>query len=226
MQMLKSVELGCNIQAFIVLRITHAISQEAIERPVDMRAYVRYPGNTNFELFNAPMRVLSGGYTVYMGTASTAFRSNLNPADNVEFRFEVNAQGYEPFQDIITVNALQLTPIDSAATTLRHSVEAMLINAPIIQHTINLQPHPVGLQGAVIDDNDLSTPLSGVNVRVIDPVVAPAVTSDTQGRYRIDSLPVASSVTIEVDNSGQVTTFQHLVDFATPLNTRIISLNG
>jgi hypothetical protein len=226
MQMLKSAELGSNIQAFIVLYMRDAVSNVAIEQPVETQAFVRYPGESDFVLFQTPMRSLSGGYTVYLGNASALLPSGLNPADNIEFSIEVNARGYEHFQTTLMVNASQLIPVDTTVTTLQHSVEARLINTPFIQHTVDLQPNPVGLQGAVIDDNDFSVPIAGVNVRVIDPVIAPAVTSDTQGRYRIDTLPVASRVTLEVDNLGQVTTFQHIVDFATPLNTRIISLNG
>ncbi|MGK0399427.1 MAG: hypothetical protein ACJA0I_001729 [Gammaproteobacteria bacterium] len=226
MQALRGIELGAKIQALIVLQVNDAISGAAIEKTESLHTSVRYPGEAEFNPFPAAMRILAGGYFVYIGSALSVFPNGLDPADDVEFQFDVFATGYGNFQSIIVVNAAAVIPVSTTVISLQHSVEAMLVDAPVIQQSISLQPNPIGLQGSVIDDNDFSNPISGVSIRVITPVNEPAVISDAQGRYRIDTLPVASSVTLEIDHLGDVTTVQHLVDFATPLNTRIISLNG
>ncbi|MEH6453928.1 MAG: carboxypeptidase-like regulatory domain-containing protein [Psychromonas sp.] len=225
-QTLRSIELGCNIQALIVVQLNDAISNTAIEQATSLQTFVRYPGEVDFSPFSAHLRNIAGGYFVYVGNASDIFPKNLNPADSVDFRFDISATGYDTMQATQVVSATAITPLSTAVITPQQSVDALLVNAPVIQQNFSLQPNSVGLQGSVIDDNDFSNPIAGVSVRVIAPAIEPAAISDAQGRYRLDSLPVASSVTLEIDNLGEVTTIQHLIDFATPLNTRVISLNG
>ncbi|MFT4653166.1 MAG: hypothetical protein ACI82S_000809 [Patiriisocius sp.] len=226
MQALRGLEIGSNIQALIVLQMSDAISNAAIEQANSLRTSVRYPGELDFKPFNATLRTRAGGYFVYVGNASAVFPSGLDPADNVEFSFDINATGYDSLQSTQAISVSAILPVAVPITTPLHSLEALLVSAPIIQQNFSLQPIPVGLQGSVIDDNDFSNPIAGVSIRVVAPAIEPAVISDAQGRYRINSLPVTSSITLEIDNLGDVTTIQHLVDFATPLNTRIISLNG
>ncbi len=65
-----------------------------------------------------------------------------------------------------------------------------------------------------------------INIKITLPVVGATVISDLQGRFRIETLPVAKAVEIEVDLAGDITLVEHLIDYATPLNKRVISLNG
>lgn len=226
MQALRGVELASNIQALIVVQMSDAISNTAIEQASSLQTFVRYPGELDFKRFSATLRTLAGGYFVYLGNANDVFPSGLDPSDSVDFRFDINATGYDSLQSTQVLSASFIAPVATTITTAQNSVEALLVNAPLIQQNFSLQPNSVGLRGSVIDDNDFSNPIAGVSIRVVAPAIEPAVISDSQGRYRIDRLPVTSSITLEIDNLGDVTTIQHLVDFATPLNTRIISLNG
>jgi len=60
----------------------------------------------------------------------------------------------------------------------------------------------------------------------VAPVSLPAVTSDARGRFSIDALPIVQTVTINAELDGESTSVNHVIDYTTPLNTRIISLNG
>ena len=80
--------------------------------------------------------------------------------------------------------------------------------------------------GVVIEDNDLAAPLSGVSLQIIAPELLPAVLSDELGRFRINALPLAAAVTIEISWGDAVSTINHVVDYTTLFNPRIISLTG
>src|SRR5690606_35490600 len=96
--------------------------------------------------------------------------------------------------------------------------------APLVHHLLALQPSPVGINGRVISDHDFNAPLAGISIQVTDPLVLAPVISDAQGRFRIDALPVAESVTLQLEGSDS--TIHHVIDYTPPFNTRIFSLSG
>lgn len=226
MTAIRGIELAANLQALFTLQISDGVSEQSLPVVPEVALRVRYPAQTEYAPFGLQPRWLAGGFMVFGANAAAVFPEGLNPADNVDFRFEISAQGYVATQIDRQVSAAAITPSTESITTPNNHFDAMLIDAPVISLEVQLQPNPVALAGMVIDDNDFSSPIAGANVRVIAPSVEPAVVSDGLGRYRIDALPVAASVTLEIDDQGAVSTVEHIVDFSTPQNTRIISLNG
>lgn len=224
--MLAKAESAAVQQAIIVGQVTNALTGEAIRVPLGIEVAVRFPDTTQFRAFASPVSALAGGYFVIAGDPVSLLPHGLDPADALEFRFSVSAPGFSPLEQTASVSAADAMPSPLELELVGHRVTIDLISAPLLQQNLALTPLPVGLVGVVIDDHDPNVPVAGVSIQVIAPEIGSAVVTGADGRYRIDSLPIASSVTVQVDADGDLTTFEHLVDYATRFNQRIISLNG
>ena len=226
MSNLRSVEIGAVQQALVVGQVTNSLTNEAISSALNVEVAVRYPGDTQFQAFPAKVRIMPAGYFSIAGSPTRVLPLQLAPADTVEFRLNVSAPGFTLLEDIVSVSAASATPSVTTEVLASHNVEVALIAAPLLQRSLALDPLPVGLTGVVIEDNDQSRPLSGVSIQVIAPEIGSAVTSDVRGRYRIENLPIAQSITLQMALDGDLTTTEHIIDYTIPLNTRTISLNG
>lgn len=222
---LKNVELAGAQQALFTGQVVNALTGAGLTQYA-LELVMRLPGETAFRPLPCQLVKSSAGYFAASGVAVQALPQQLDPGDLIEFRFIVASPGFSEQQITANVSAASITATETASTLAGHEVTLQIINAPVLHQIIALQPVAVGLQGMTIEDNDPSAPLNGVSVQVIEPVILPPVVSDTQGRFRIPSLPIAHSVVLHVVLGGESFNITHHIDYNSPLNTRMISLNG
>ena len=226
MSHMRNLEVGSVQQALVVGQVVNGLTGDAISSLFSIDLDMRIAGETEFMPFPVEAKIISAGFFSFPATAERVLPQLITPADTLEFRFTVIAPGFTSFEEIVAVSAASITPVETTLDIAGHSLDVSLVSAPILQRTLMLTPQAVGLRGMVIDDNDPDSPLAGVSVQVVAPEAGEVVLSDVQGRYRIDSLPVAESVTLQVEVDDDLTDITHVIDYSNPFNTRIISLNG
>lgn len=222
---LKSVELGVAQQALVTGQVIDAVTGSGVT-PDSLFLEMRFPGETEYRMVRASLRLGSAGYFSFSGAARRVFPQSLDPTAEVELRFNVSARFYTALQTSVLVAAETIIAPVSIAELGNHELELRVISAPVVHAVLTLAPTPVGISGLVIGDHDLNSPLEGASIQVIEPIVQPAVLSNSQGRFRINALPLAQTITLQVELGDVSTKINHVIDYTTPFNTRIISLNG
>ena len=219
-------QVNINIQALITGRVSDSVTGQRLTSPFEVLIEWQLPGEPEYKIFPAAIKHSAGIYFSAAATARTFLPMLLDPGDTVNFRATVSAPGYSQLQQIAAVSGADITPATTTRTINGNSFELELINAPLVDFVFDLEPLAVSLSGLVVEDHDIDTPVAGASVQLLAPEMRPAVTTDSNGRFRLDNLPISSSVTIQADFDGEITTITHFVDFSTPVNNQIISLNG
>lgn len=222
---LRSVELASGRQALVTGQVVDALTGSGIT-PDSIVLEMRFPDETDFRPVRADLRLGAAGYFAFHGTATQAFPQTLEADEELALRFSVTARSHTAQQVSVNIPATAITAPVTPTQLGGHELAVRIIAAPVQHQMIELAPLPVGLNGLVISDHDLDSPLEGASIQVIEPVVQPAVLSNADGRFRINALPLSQSVTLQVELGDVSTTINHVVDYTTSFNTRIISLNG
>lgn len=222
---LQTVELASARQALITGQVVDAITGIGLKK-FSLLLALRLPGTTEFQPLQCPLITSNAGYFAASGRAVEALPQQLDPDQNVDVRFRVTAAHFSDLETIVSVPASALTATASTAIVAGKEIDLLLIAAPVLHQPLALQPVAVGLQGVTIEDNDPAMPLSGVSIQVAEPMELPAVISDAQGRFRIRDLPVVPAVVLRIVRGGENILITHHIDYSSPINSRIISLNG
>lgn len=222
---LRSAELGVARQALITGQIVDSLTGSGVA-PDSLGLEMKLPGESVYRAVPVNCRLGAGGYFTFHGVAVHAFPQSLEVDEELELRFTVIANSYTALQISAQVAASAITALATSSEIGGHVLEMRIVSAPVLHQVLEISPLPVGINGLVISDHDLASPLEGASVQVIAPVVQPAVLSNEQGRFRINALPLAQSVTLQVELGDISTTINHVIDYTTSFNTRIISLNG
>lgn len=226
MTSLGSVEVNIIQQAIITGQVINGLTSQGMNNAFSVEFSLRLPGDSEFQPLRANNKTTAGGYFVLSGNPLDILPANLMPADTVDFRITVSAPGFNGAEEIVTINATDITASPVSIDIAGNNFELSLIDAPLVQRVISLLPEAVGINGIVVDDHDLDSPVVGASVQVIAPAVLPAVTSDSNGRYRIENLPVVESITVRAELGSASSNVEHVIDYTTPFNIQLISLNG
>jgi hypothetical protein len=105
--------------------------------------------------------------------------------------------------------------IDGVTLPVRH-----IVGAPF-EMIAARDPAPVRLLGQVLLDGDPTTPASGLGVTIA--ALPASTTTDINGRFRIDALPVAETVSIAFSDGTDTVTVSYRPDFLAPVNTGVFS---
>lgn len=226
MTTMRSVEVSVVRQALVSGQVIDGLTGQGLRGAFSVDISLKLAGSSQFKPFAATPRILPGGYFVLSGNPVDILPARLAPADSVEIRIAVSAPGYAAAEEVVVVDGASITPSPVAVDIAEQTYQLALIDAPVLQSLITLLPVAVGISGIVVDDNDLDSPVVGASVQVIAPDVLAAVISDSNGRYRIENLPIVESVTVRAELGSEASSVEHFVDYTTPLNFQIISLNG
>ena len=225
MSSLQTAELASAQQALISGRVHNAITGAGI-RPKQLALSLRATPDAPLTALSAKVQFSQNGYFSLIGVASAIFPQQLPAASSAELNYQVSAEGYSPLQGSVLLSQSSITAVAAHEELAGYEINVSRISAPAVHLQLALVPLPVGLTGVVIEDNDLAAPLPGVSLQITAPEVLPAVLSDELGRFRINALPLAAAVTIEISWGDAVSTINHVVDYTTLFNPRIISLTG
>lgn len=141
----------------------------------------------------------------------------------VTLKLTLGFEGRPPLVATKVVADVQLSIVDrpvKAGTALL--MTRVVSGAPFVFDFVAAAA-PVGLRGIVLKKTDPDTPLANVSVKAGN--LAPVMTG-ANGRFVINALPVAETVSLVLQGAGSPVNITYRPDYLTPVNTVTFSLAG
>jgi len=144
---------------------------------------------------------------------------------SLRLRVTVRVPGLAPVQQIRTVNAADLALETRSVQVAGRAVDLKRIKGAPFDFSLQIDPAPVALAGFVLRDNDPATPAPLASVTITDPASAVSATTDANGWFRLDALPLARSVGIRATDGARVVNQVVHPDFSKPVNETVLSVS-
>ncbi|NBD30765.1 MAG: hypothetical protein GVY31_12095 [Alphaproteobacteria bacterium] len=157
-----------------------------------------------------------------MGPSHLALTAGTRIGVTTRFRFDTSLPGFAPAQAEVLISPASFAEVEEEVVVAGVATRRRRIADAPFELRIALDPLPVRLAGQLVQDNDLSDPVSGATVTV-DGNAARAVTTDADGRFLIGALPLAQSVEVTANKGADSVTVTHVIDFKTPTNQLTLS---
>lgn len=220
--MLRTTDTISTRQALIVGQITDVLTgRPPFTMPTISLTYQSEPSRT-YPLVGT---IQPNGVFSFNGDSGRAFVP-LSSGATLDLRLTTEAASYESatFDFSLSESDLAMTPEERLIAG--QIVTISLYDAPMINQDLALTPEPVHLAGRVvgIDDN---APIVGADCEVTAPESRPAVTTDGDGFFTIQNLPVALEITVRVTHPDFETLDTTVpLDFSQPVNQQKFGLTS
>jgi hypothetical protein len=168
---------------------------------------------------NLYSKVTTDGYFCFSASGGSAF-GNREPMPDMQFQVNVEAPGYQTLSHEFELASGRLVSTESELDLAGQSREVTRITGPSENLTLMLSPEPLRLTGQILIDGDLDTPLASAEVTVSAPETRPAVTTNGQGFFAIDNLPLAREITLTINDGNSDQSQTVLLDYRQPMNNR------
>ena len=224
-QNLRSVDTVVTHQALIVGRVTDGLTGRPTLYPFTVE--LRYQTGVGQPLRSYPLtpRTEPSGVFVFPGAPTTAF-PQLSPGETLDLRLVVSAARYQGQEVDITLSNADLALTDQTLNAGALTAIASVLDAPLVEQTFALLPEPVHLGGRIVSADDPEQPVPNAEVRITAPDARGPVTTNVDGFFTLQNLPVAEEVTVQVSappNFVQRVTTVHL-NYRQPVNHVAIAL--
>ena len=173
---------------------------------------------------NLPAKLLvkrGGHYAIHLDPSRDM--PDLSKGGPVTLKLEIIVPGHLSLAQSKVIPAAKFAfiskPVKIGTQTLTSRV---LSGAPFV-FDFTLPAKPVGLRGIILKKHDPDAPLAGVKIRA---GAAPQVLSAANGRFKINSLPVTETVSIQLEGTGPIETVVFRPDYDIPVNTITLSLGS
>ncbi len=167
------------------------------------------------------LRNMRDGWSV-LGVSHRELTARVRIGVTTRFRFAVTRPGYAAAEEELFIAPGDFTAVEEdvnvGGITLRR---ARIAGAPFEQR-ITLDPLPVRLVGQLVQDNDLTDPVAGATI-TLDGDAGGAQTTDAEGRFRFDALPLVQTVEVTAEKGDDETAVTHIIDFKQPTNQLTLS---
>jgi hypothetical protein len=221
---LRAIDAVITSQALITGSVLDALANLPSLQPATVSlAYQATPGRPQ-RPYPLTARVYPGGQFVFAGSEHSAL-PRLAAGETLALRLTANAAGYQPATHDFTLTAAQLQRQFTTIFVEGQAVPVTLLDAPLITHDFALFPLPVHLSGRVVEAESRDTPIANAQVRVIVPALLGPATTNVDGFFTLQNLPVASSVTVRVTHVGFTTLETNVqLDYRFPVNRQLFAL--
>lgn len=224
-QVLRSIDTVVTHQALIAGQVADGLSGGPTLYPFTVELRYQTGVGQPPRLYPLTPRLEPSGLFVFPGAPTTAF-PRLSPGETLALRLSVSAPRYQAQEIDVTLTDADLTLVEQTLDAGALTATAFVLDAPLLEQTFALLPEPVHLGGRVVSADDPEQPIANAEVRVTAPEARGPVTTDVNGFFTLQTLPVAEEVTVQVsappDFEQRVTTVR--LDYRQPINQVAIAL--
>ena len=218
---LKALDLVQTQQAFITGAVTDALSGGQLRsRPLIELVYRDTPERA----FDLDLQQSPEGLFALNGNPRTAF-PELDALASINLTLRASADGYQAAGVDISLSSANLALSTAPRLIGGRSLDVTIrINLPI-RRDLALAPLPVHLAGRVVSKSEPSQPVAGAQVSITSPDARGPATTNSDGFFGIQSLPVSKVVTVRVAKTGFTTLEQDItLDYRFPVNQQSFAL--
>ncbi len=217
---LRRVSAVLSQQALFVGQITDAVTGGAPRATPAVALTYQTPPDRPYPL---AARIEPGGRFAFAGDPLTALPRLT--AGTLDLRLTVTAARYQPASVDFSLTPADLALVEETRDYSGHTVTVRLLNAPLLDQAVALDPEPLILAGRLVDADDGATPLDGASVSVIAPEARGPVVTDANGYFTLEDMPLAPEITVRAQRAGFQTLDQVVrLDYDRPLNERQFAL--
>ena len=213
-------------QALIVGQVTDGLMGRPTLRPPTVELYYQTPVDQPTRRYPLTARLDSSGLFVFAGKPVTAF-PRLSPGGTLDLRLTVSAPRYQTQNIDFTLSDVDLTLVERTLDIKGELLSVFVLNAPLLEQNAALLPEPVHLGGRVVNAEDPEEPIANAQITVTAPQVRGPVSTNAEGFFTLNDLPVAQEVIVQV--SG-LPSFEEVVttvrlDYRQPVNRVTFALS-
>lgn len=212
-------EVLSGAQVLVRVQVTDAVS--GLPLPAAEISTAIQSGAADYRPCPFALRNMRDGWFV-MGVSHLALTAAVQIGVTTRFRFTVSLSGYAPKDVELVIDPASFAEVEEDVAVAGVTVKRPRIADAPFEQRISLDPLPVRLAGQLVQDNDLSDPVSGATVTV-DGDAPGAQVTDAFGRFLFDALPLAQSVEVVATKGADSVTASHVIDFRTPTNQLTLS---
>lgn len=206
-------------QALIVGRVTDGLTNRPTLRPPAVELTYQTPPGQPARSYPLDVRLDSSGVFAFAGMPGTAF-PRLSPGGTLDLRLTVSAPRYQTQNIDFTLADTDLAFVARTLDVDGESLSASVLDAPLREENVALLPEPVHLGGRVVNADDPETPVANAQITITAPEVRGPVSTNADGFFTLQDLPVAQEVTVHVSGLPgfeEIVTIVHL-DYRQPVN--------
>lgn len=211
-------------QALVCGRVTDQVSTSPVSRGLALELWYRPAPEgdeepADYRPARLYRRVSRDGYFSFTASGGSVF-GDRSPVPAMQFRLEVTAPGYQPLQHEFEMASDRLASLLEAMTLAGESRQVTRVAGPPEELDLPLSPVPLRLTGQVLLDGDPDSPMANAEITVTAPEARPAVTSDDEGFFAIDNLPLAREITLTLSDGSEEQEQSLVLDYRQPVNNQ------
>lgn len=206
-------------QALVTGRLLGRISGQAVDAEPEMTLHYKRAGQSEYRPCPVVAGMDSQGYFVFSTNQANLF-AEVTPTPDFDFRLQISAPRYQSLSHEFSLTGTELTPVSETIDLLGKSYTVQQLPSPATTLSLRLDPEPLRLTGRVLQDGDPETPLAGAGVQITAPESRPPVTTDSEGYFAIDDVPLARQATLTLSHGGIDKTRDVVLDYNRPVVNR------
>jgi hypothetical protein len=169
-------------------------------------------------------RIYPGGRFVFASAPATTF-PRISTRATLDLLLRASAARYQTEEVPFSLSAAALTPAGVIREIDGRDLMLLLLEAPLLDQTIALQPQPLHLNGRVVDADSPDEPIANASVTILEPVPVGPLQTGTNGYFTFYDLPVATTIRLQVEQTGFVTLDTVVtLDYRQPVNQMTFAL--
>lgn len=221
---LRAIDNVVTNQALITGSVRDALTDRPLLTPATVELLYQATATRPARPYPLTARFNAGGGYVFAGNPHTSL-PRLATGETLALRLAASAPGYQAQFHDFSLTASQLQRQSGTITVQGAAVPVTLLTPPLLAHDFALSPVPVHLTGRVVEADNHELPVANAQVLVTAPSALGPATTNNDGFFTLQNLPVALSVTIRVSHAG----FDPLertvpLDYRYPVNQQLFAL--
>lgn len=211
-------------QALIVGQVLDILTERPLLYPPTIALLYQTPAGEPERPYPLKARTYRNGNFVFFGDPATAF-PRLRAGGSLNLLLRVSAPRYQSQEIALNLSSVDLTPTEKTIEIDGHASMLLLLNVPLFEQSINLEPEPLCLKGRTVKADDPDVPVVNATITIVKPSRIGPLKTNSEGYFTFNSLPVVSQIRLQARRSGFVPLDTVVtLDYRQPVNRMTLAL--
>lgn len=190
-------------QALITGQVRDSLTERpTLYPPAVTLLYQTAPGEPE-RRYPLTARLYRDGRFVFPGDPATTF-PRLSAGGSLDLLLRVSASRYQTQEIPFSLSSTDLTPGEETRVIDGRALTLPLLEVPLFEQTIDLQPEPLHLNGRIVEADDPGVPIANADASITEPLLIGPLQTDADGYFTFYDLPAVDEVRLQVQRTGFV----------------------